>query len=260
MLAFKLTLVPILIVFISLAGQRFGPTLAGLLASFPVIAGPIFIFLAVEQGDSFALQAAIATLIGLVPYAAFCVSYSWLCRSRGYLSSLAIGWLIFFVIALLLSQMHFSLLAACLVAIAVPVFAPRLFPVVGPVAPRKNMRRVEIAMRMLASAALVFAITETATMAGPVLAGLLTPFPVAGSILAAFSQRLNGPAAAIQILRGIIIGLYGFVAFFATVAATLPGQGLVIALWLGLLAALIVHGTAYWIMTNYKTRGSALNN
>jgi hypothetical protein len=260
LLAFKLTLVPILIALISLAGQRFGPLLAGLLASFPVIAGPIFIFLAIEQGDTFGVQAAIATLVGLVPYAAFGVSYSWLCRTRGWLPSLVIGWLIFFVIALLLSQVHFSLLAASILATAVPIFVPRLFPEPGPVARRKNMRRIEIATRMLASAVLVFAITETAALVGPILAGLLTPFPIAASVLAAFSHRLNGPAAAIQILRGIIIGLYGFVAFFAIVAAMLPSQGLVIALSLGLLAALTAQGTTYWIMAHYKKRTSPLND
>jgi hypothetical protein len=45
----KLVLVPALIVSASLAGRRWGPPMAGLVASFPLVAGPALLFLAIER-------------------------------------------------------------------------------------------------------------------------------------------------------------------------------------------------------------------
>lgn len=49
MFILKVTMVPILIAVVTLAGRRWGAGIAGLLAGFPVVAGPV-ILVAVEQG------------------------------------------------------------------------------------------------------------------------------------------------------------------------------------------------------------------
>ncbi|HBF50271.1 MAG TPA: hypothetical protein DDX04_07705, partial [Massilia sp.] len=56
-LALKLVLVPLLIYLVTLAGRRWGPSVAGWLSAFPIVAGPILLTLALEQGAPFAASA-----------------------------------------------------------------------------------------------------------------------------------------------------------------------------------------------------------
>jgi len=64
----KLVLVPLLIAAITAAGERLGPRIAGALTGLPVVAGPIALFIALEQGPAFAARAAVATLAGEVAH------------------------------------------------------------------------------------------------------------------------------------------------------------------------------------------------
>jgi hypothetical protein len=56
---------------------------------------------------------------------------------------------------------------------------------------------------------------------GPAVSGVLTPFPVAASVLAAFTLAHNGPAASVTMLRGFVTALPGFTVFFFAVAVAL---------------------------------------
>jgi len=70
-LLLKLLLVPGLVAAVTLAVRRWGPAVGGWLAGLPVVAGPVLVFYAIEQGDAFAAQAAHATLAGLIATSAF---------------------------------------------------------------------------------------------------------------------------------------------------------------------------------------------
>jgi len=221
--------VPVLIALISLAAQRLGPAIAGLLAGLPVVAGPIFLFMTMEQGEAFGVRVAINTLVGLLPYTAFTVSYAWLCVRWKWPVCLSLSWLAYLVVALILSPFEFPLAAACILGTLLPLAAPYLFPVIVSHDARRGLPRSEIPLRMLAGGLLVVAITEAARYLGPQLAGLLTPFPILSSVLTAFSHRLHGPAATVAVLRGLMLGLFGFVAFFGLEALLLVHWGVVFA-------------------------------
>ena len=47
LLLLKLVLVPALVVSVTLGGRRWGPRVAGFLASFPIVAGPTLTFFAI---------------------------------------------------------------------------------------------------------------------------------------------------------------------------------------------------------------------
>src|SRR6184192_563504 len=64
-LALKLVLTPALIAIATLAGRRFGPSIGGWLVGLPFTSGPVSLFLALEQGTSFAAAAALGA-IGLI--------------------------------------------------------------------------------------------------------------------------------------------------------------------------------------------------
>jgi hypothetical protein len=82
-------------------------------------------------------------------------------------------------------------------------------------------------------------LTAIASGLGPQLSGLVTPFPIFGSVLAPFAHRQQGAGAATQFLRGLALGMFGFASFFLVVGALLRSAGI---LWTYLLAALVAVG------------------
>jgi hypothetical protein len=61
---------------------------------------------------------------------------------------------------------------------------------------------------------------------GSHLAGLLSPFPVFGAVLAIFTHRTHGPTGAVQVLDGLLLGLLAPAVFFLVLALMLPALGL----------------------------------
>jgi hypothetical protein len=75
--------------------------------------------------------------------------------------------------------------------------------------------------RVVSTAALVTVLTTVAGTLGPAMSGVLTSFPVAGSVLAAFTLANDGPTASLAMLRGFVVALPGFAVFFFAVAVAL---------------------------------------
>jgi hypothetical protein len=98
MLLFKVLLTPVLIGLVSLAGRRWGPAVSGWLIGLPLTSGPVSLFLALEQGKSFAATAAVGTLLGQISTALFCLAYSWLSFRLNWLWSMLIGWGVFMLL------------------------------------------------------------------------------------------------------------------------------------------------------------------
>lgn len=81
-----------------------------------------------------------------------------------------------------------------------------------------------------------------APVIGAQLAGLLSPLPVFGIVLAVFGHHAHGPTAAVGVLDGLIIGLLAPAVFFLAVALGLPALGLV-AFAVATVAALVVQAS-----------------
>ena len=81
-----------------------------------------------------------------------------------------------------------------------------------------SIPRWDLPARMLIATGFVVLLTGIAPALGPHLTGLIAPFPVFATILAAFAQRQSGPAAAVGVLHGLLLGLFSFAAFFLTLA------------------------------------------
>jgi hypothetical protein len=62
---------------------------------------------------------------------------------------------------------------------------------------------------------------------GPVVSGILLSVPVTGSIMPPFTVALYGPEALARLVRGFVVGLCGFAAFFFVLSATLVPVGIV---------------------------------
>ena len=73
-LILKLCLVPALIYLVTLVGRRWGPGAAGWVSALPVVAGPILLTMALEQGAGFVATAAAHTLIAVIAVLVFCLA------------------------------------------------------------------------------------------------------------------------------------------------------------------------------------------
>ncbi len=214
LLAVKLALVPLLIAAISLAGARLGPRVAGALTRLPVVANPVALFLALEQGPAFAARAAAATLAGEGSLALFCVLYAWTCVRAPWWVSVLAGWAGFALARLLVDRLAPWLPGAAAIALLAPAAVLVLSSEPASPRPRDTAPPGDVGLRMAAADAL-----------GPRLSGLLTVFPVAVSVLAVFSHRGQGGPFAVHLLRGLALGLHCLTAFFAALALGLERLG-----------------------------------
>lgn len=250
-LLIKLTLLPALIGLVSLAGRRWGPTVTGWLVALPLTSGPVVFFLALEQGAAFAARAAQGTLLGIVSLAAFCLVYSLLSRGASWAPCVLSSWSVFFLFTFALDKLTIPLLPGFLGAVIILTLVLRLLPGnLAGIAPSPPPAW-EIPMRMLAATAVVVTLTGIAHSLGPRLSGLLTPFPVAATILGGFTHHFEGAAAAVRLLRGMLAGLFAFAVFFLLIALTLEPWGLAASFGVATMAALLLHSATLWFLGDH---------
>jgi uncharacterized membrane protein YfcA len=241
----KLTLVPALIAAVTLAGRRWGPAVAGWLSAFPVVAGPILLFMGLEQGPAFTATAAAGTLTAVLANLAFGIAYAHAAsRRHAWPVSLITGWAAYALVVAALSAN--ALLPMAYMAIVVLIAlgtAPFLYPK-SPVASHASApqrAKWDVWLRMLSGALLTGTVTHLALSIGPTLSGMLAMFPVMGSVLAAFTHRHEGATATIRLLKGMVLGYYAFSAFCIVLALTLPSWPLASSFALALAIALSIQ-------------------
>jgi uncharacterized membrane protein (GlpM family) len=242
MLALKLLLVPTFLFGLSIAGRVLGPSIAGWLAGLPVVAGPILLILALENGHAFAAQAAIASTAAVLASVSFSLAYAHAAQRLAWPFALLAGLAAWCVAALVLSILPSNLVAAAVLALLTLTAAPRLFPA-AVASTAKPMGAAELGLRMATGAGLTLAVSQGAQVLGGTWSGLLAVFPVIGIVLAVFSHRSSGAAFAATLLRAMATGLYAFAAFCAVLAALLPSQSL--AMSFGAAAVISVGVQAY---------------
>lgn len=244
MLALKLLLVPALLAVISLAGRRWGPNVAGWLAGFPSLTGPILFFLAIERGVDFTVSAALLSLAAVFPALAFGVSYAWACTRLHWLLSLACAFAAWTAAVLLLAQLPLQVWSSLGISLLALFIAPRLFPRAQSKWGSRALPAHELLLRMAAGAGMVLAVTAAAEGLGTTWTGLLAAFPVMSTVLAVFSHRANGPGFVVALLRAMIGGFYAYIAYCLCVATLLENWGIAVTFVVAVVVAVVVQGTA----------------
>lgn len=241
MLLLKLLLVPTFLGLLSVAGKRWGPSMAGWLAGLPVVTGPILFFLAMEHGAAFASNAASSALSAVLASVAFSVAYSHAAWRLSWPPSLLLALLAWGGAAMCLSTLAASAILSLVISLLTLTAAPRLFPVAGTTLSSRPLTAQELFCRMFAGAALTVAVTLVAGAVGDQWSGLLAVFPILGIVLAVFSHRSQGSAFAAALLRAMAKGLYSFVAFCFTLAVGLPRTSIPVAFAAAVAASLAVQ-------------------
>lgn len=224
-LFFKFLGAPLLIALASLAGKRFGPSVAGLLSGLPVIAGPIILALWLEHGTAYAVDVAWMLPVGQAPLAAYLFAFIWFAQRKQHWSlCLLLGWLAFLLVAAACIKVAIPYAALALGGISLMLLVSLTLPAARPVT-LAPLPKTEIAARMLAAMALVATVTTISQEIGTDWTGILAAFPVAGSVMPAFTLARSGPDATLLLLRGFISGLLGLAACFVVLALLLPRYG-----------------------------------
>ena len=248
-LVLKLIVTPVLILAASLAGRRWGETVSGWFVGLPLTSGPVCFFLAVERGPGFAAAAAGGCLAGAAAEICFCLAYvvtaARTSSQRGWAPALFAGSIGFAAGAALLqwSAPPLWLLAAIVYpALALGLFLmPRLYGSGGAIPPPP---RWDIPARMAVATGLVLGLTELAPLFGARLSGLLATYPLFAAVLAAFGHRLSGAPAAERVLRGLLIGLFGFAGFFVLLAGSIERIGIAASFAAATATALVIQAAS----------------
>jgi len=244
----KLTLAPAFVVGASLVARRYGPLIGGLVGGLPVVAGPILLAFALAHGEAFAATAAVGTLLGLVSLTAFSVVYAFLAGRLHWWLCLPAGWLTFLALTLALDGVTLSAAAGLGVAFAAFTAALAILPrPTGPPSPGAPPPW-DLPARALSALALVLVLTAASGALGSHLSGLLAPFPIIASILAAFTHAHSGVDAVHRILRGLVMGYYAFALFCFTVAETVQDLGIAASFLLAAAAAVATQGVAMLVI------------
>lgn len=243
-LVLKLVLTPLFIGLATLVGRRWGPGIGGWLVGLPLTSGPVALFLAIDHGRPFAASAASGSLVGAAAEAGFCLGYV-VGSGHGLAAGLAGGTAGFVVASLVLLPaaslpLAFLLLLVAGVLLAALRLLPRMAGERAPVEPPAW----DLPGRMIGGASIVVLLTTIAPGLGPHVSGVAAAFPVFAAVLAAFAHHVQGRAAALDVLVGLLVGLFAFAAFFVVVGVTIEPLDVAPAFGLAIAAALAVQAVS----------------
>ncbi len=245
-MALRFLLAPILVGLASLAARRWGNTVGGWIAALPFVAGPLLLVVALEQGPVFAAHSARSALSGIVALAVFSNVYARICQKWSWWAALPGSWTSYLASAWAMSPWDMGV-AARLAGALCALWTARLLlpPIVHSTHHTPRERPTwDLPARMISAAALVGTIATLAHRLGPNWSGLLAPFPIATTILVAFTQAQEGSAAVTRMLRGFLPALAGLASFFATLALALPVLSVFHAFALGLVVTVATQALA----------------
>jgi uncharacterized membrane protein (GlpM family) len=245
----KMALTAAAVVIASLAVERSGPFIGGLIGALPAAAGPAYAILALEHPPDFIAASAVGSVAVNGAIGVFATIYVLLAQRHGLLISLgsaAMGW---FAVAAALRLVVWTPLSALALNVAVyAVTIPLCWRFRGSTGPVAFVRtRLDIPLRALTVALVVAVVTAASSRIGSFASGMFALFPIIlGSSIVIMHPRIGGKATASMLahVQVPLIGMaLGFVAVHYLVAPigvwpALAG-GLVVSLaWSGVLLVL----------------------
>ncbi len=228
-LALKLLITPLIVGGASLAARRWGPSIGGWIVSLPLTSGPVLFFLAVEQGPQFAADATVGTVLGLLGICGYTLGYLAGSR-RGAMAALGIASLGYVAVGVGV-QPFVDAPFVVMVAVVVAAIGGVIQLLPAPDGPSVVHRHPtwDMPARIVVGTALVVGLTTIAPRLGPVASGIVATFPAYVSVLAVFEHARGGRLAGLGVLRGLLAGLVGTVAFHTVIHAMIVPFGAAVA-------------------------------
>ena len=219
----------------TVTAERAGPLVGGLVATLPIGAGPVYVFLSLDHDAHFIAQSAVASLAINAVNVVFATIYVLLAQKRSLAASLAAGMAVWTALALAVHAVQwtvFTALAMNAVVLALCLWLVR--PLRHLTMPPVHRRWFDLPMRALLVALLVGVVVGLSFRLGAAISGILAVFPVVLiSIMLILHNRVGGkPTAAV--LANAPLGLVGFAFACAVLHFSAERFGVVSALALAL--------------------------
>jgi hypothetical protein len=238
----------------TVAAERAGPLVGGLVATLPLGAGPVYVFLALDHGARFIAASAVNSLAINNVNVIFALVYALLAQTQPLAVSLPAALVAWFVLAYGVHVVQWSLLSAGLtnivviaacIALARPLRHVRIPPV--------RTYWYDLALRAVMVAALVGITVSLSFRIGPGGSGILAVFPIILiSVILILHRRVGGkPTAAV--MANAVLGLVGFA--FACIVLHFTAVPLGAAIGLALALATSVA----WGLTVFTARRQGLD-
>jgi hypothetical protein len=224
--------------FVSVAtiiAERLGAAVGALVATLPVSAGPVYVFLALDHDATFISASAVASLALNTATAIFITVYVLIAQRRSLWISLSLATTVWLGATLALVPVHWtgpSAFVLNLVVFALCAWIVRPFS--RATMPPTIRPWYDLLVRAGMVALLVGAVVTLSFRIGPTGSGVLAVFPVIyTSIMLILHRRVGGPATA-AVLANAILGLAGFGAALLTLHLTAVPLGSALALTVAL--------------------------
>ena len=233
----------------TIIAERLGAAVGALVATLPVSAGPVYVFLALDHDASFISASAVASLALNAATAIFVTVYVVVAQRRSLWISVSLAFAVWLVATLALGPVHWTAGSAFIlnvVVFAFYLFVVETFCLVH--MPSTTRPWYDFAIRAGMVALLVGGVVTLSFRIGPAGSGVLAVFPVIYMSIMVILHRRVGGAATAAVLANAVPGLAGFGAALLTLhlAAVPLGSALALVLALGVAVA--------WNAAIYATR------
>ncbi|HZQ13715.1 MAG TPA: hypothetical protein VFB31_12985 [Pseudolabrys sp.] len=223
----------------TVTAERAGPVIGGMVATLPIGAGPVYVFLAMDHDARFIAQSAVASLAINAANATFAIVYSLLAQTRSLAASLCGAFAVWLVFASVIRAVDWTLPTAATMNGAVLALCIWRVGRLRHVRMRPFRARLpDFLLRAVMVSVLVGVVVTFSFRLGPAGSGLLAVFPVVlTSIALVMHPRMGGKAAA-AVLANAPIGLIGFAFACVVLHFTAEPFGNVIGLALAMATSL----------------------
>lgn len=248
-LVLKLILAPFIIGSASFAGRKWGSAVSGWFIGLPLTSGPVIFFLSFNHDTAFLISSILGTLSGGFSLVAFCLTYAWLATRFRWPIAVVGSMLAFVAVILLMQNIVIPLWPLFFLVILMILLGMQFMPKHTEVMPAEaKPGRWDIPARILIGTGFILFLTEIAPLIGPRLTGLLSTIPLYTAILTVFAHRLQGPIGAINVLRGLLFGMFAFVGFFFTLSLLIEYAGVGPAFIMAIVITLLIQGSTLHIL------------
>ncbi len=235
-----------IVVAISWAAARLGPTVGGIVVGLPIVLAPGLGFMLFDQEPAFVAEAAAGALFSLCATQIFLLAFLAISRSTGPFLSVAGASGAWVLLAVPLSAVPHDPLVGAALFLAVTVFARRI----GRVWISRQLAQAAgtnwglLVLRGLLAGLLVGSVTLGAAALGPAFSGALMAFPIGFTVIAISLHLDHGGRFAGQTAYAGLTGLISLASFclcLALLLGRLPtAAAFVLALAASLLATLLL--------------------
>jgi hypothetical protein len=223
----------------TIIAERAGSLIGGLVATLPISAGPVYIFLALDHDAHFIAQSALGSLVTNAVNIAFALTYALLAQKRSLAVSLGGAFIAWFALISAGAWVPWTLGSAVVLNFAVLGIAYWLSaPLRHAPMPRVQTRWYDLVLRAGMVAVLVGTVVTLSFRIGATASGNLAVFPIVlTSIMIILHHRVGGPATA-AVMANAVIGLGGFALAVITLNLGAERLGSPVALTLALAVSL----------------------